>query len=120
MSRQSSIRVRFSEQAWVRENLEQKLANTLTEPLEWNYDFKSTPEQRLTGKYEEDEQISQTIEGKFLGMEGDDFIFITIKDSNGKTQKLFWGASFSGDGELMNAKKLKGKSWKMERRLSLS
>lgn len=54
--------------------------------------------------------VSQTIEGKFIGIEGDDFIFVTIKDSNGKTQKLFWGASFSGDGELMNAKKLKGKS----------
>ena len=56
MSPQSSIHVRFSEQAWVHEKLEQKLAITLREPLERNYDFKSTPEQRLTGKYEEDEQ----------------------------------------------------------------
>lgn len=58
----------------------------------------------------EEESASNTIEGQFLGVEGDDFVFVTVKDSAGKTQKLFWGASFSGDGDLMNAKKLKGKS----------
>jgi len=64
---------------------------------------------------EEDDKVynqkpQKSIEGKFLKMEGDDFVFITIKDTNGRTQKLFWGASFPGDGELMNAKKLKGKT----------
>ena len=38
ISRQSSIHLRFSKQAWVRKKLEQKLSNTLREPLELNED----------------------------------------------------------------------------------
>jgi len=57
-------------------------------------------------------EFFKTVEGKFIGLEGEEFVYVKIKDASGKTHKLLWTGEFPGD-ELVTSKKLKGEKVKV-------
>lgn len=56
-----------------------------------------------------------TVSGSFEGVSGDDIATITIKEANGRTQKLLWMDYFKGsDALIQNPGSLKGKTVTVE------
>ncbi|KGE84925.1 MAG: hypothetical protein ACE362_23825 [Phaeodactylibacter xiamenensis] len=60
-------------------------------------------------------QATGTVSGSFEGISGDDIATITIKEANGRTQKLLWMSYFKGsDALIQNPGSLKGKTVTVE------
>ncbi|PHS07979.1 MAG: hypothetical protein COA88_07660 [Kordia sp.] len=55
-----------------------------------------------------DDYESFVIEGKLKSITGDEFSYINIKDTLGKSQKFLWLSNFKGSDRLIDADKIKG------------
>lgn len=59
------------------------------------------------GDDEFDEEVSKTITGEIVSVEGDEYSTLIVKDINGRTQKFLWLSNFKGSDKLIETKRPK-------------